>query len=58
MNATADAFYKIFGMKPQTCKTCAHSLPSACYPQVYCPVKFKPVNEYDRCQAHTPKGGK
>ena len=57
MNATADAFMAIFGMKPQTCKTCAHSLPSACYPQVYS-VKFKPVNEYDRCQAHTPKGGK
>jgi hypothetical protein len=52
MNATADAFMAIFGMKPGTCKTCAHALPSACYPMVYCPVKFKPVNEYDHCKAY------
>ena len=56
MNAASDAFMAIFGMSPATCKTCAHALPSACYPQVYCPVKFKQVNEYDRCSAHTPKG--
>ena len=56
MNATADAFMAIFGMKPQSCENCAHSLPSAAYPQVYCPVKAKPVNLYDRCSAHMAKG--
>ena len=55
MNAASDAFMRIFGMSPVCCKNCTHALPSAAYPQVYCPVKFRPVNEYDRCSAHTPK---
>ena len=56
MNAASDAFMAIFGIAPDSCKTCAHALPSACYPQVYCPVKFRPVNEYDHCKAHIQKG--
>ena len=55
MNATADAFMAIFGYRPCTCETCAHALPSAAYPMVYCPVKFKPVNAYDHCQAYAQK---
>ena len=56
MNATADAFMAIFGYRPCTCETCAHALPSAAYPQVYCPVKANPVNLYSSCQAHMAKG--
>ena len=56
MNAAFDSLMAAMGYRPYTCENCAHSLPSAAYPQVYCPVKAKPVNLYDRCQAHTPKG--
>ena len=48
MNATSDAFMAIFGMKPVTCETCTHALPSVAYPQVLCLVKGKLVNLYDR----------
>lgn len=56
MNTEADIFLSLFGLKPQSCENCAHALPSAAYPMVYCPVKFKPVNLYDRCSAHVAKG--
>ena len=56
MNAASDAFMAIFGYRPCTCETCTHALPSAVYPMVYCPVKFKPVNLYERCSAHMAKG--
>lgn len=52
MNATADAFMAIFVYRPCTCETSTHALPSAAYPMVYCPVKFKPVNAYDHCKEH------
>ena len=52
MNATADAFLAIFGYRPCTCETCAHALPSAVYPLVYCPVKGKPVQKFERCNEH------
>ena len=52
MNAASDAFMAIFGMKPATCETCTHALPSACYPMVYCPVKGKPVQKFERCKEH------
>ena len=52
MNATADAFMAIFGYRPCTCETCAHALPSAVYPLVYCPVKGKPVQKFERCMEH------
>ena len=52
MNATADAFMAIFGYRPCTCETCAHSLPSVVYPQVYCPVRGKPVQKFERCGEH------
>ena len=28
MNAASDAFMAIFGMKPVTCESCTHALPS------------------------------
>ena len=49
MNAASDAFMAIFGMKPVTCETCTHALPSVAYPMVYCPVKGKPVQKFERC---------
>ena len=52
MNATSDAFMEIFGLKPQSCENCAHSLPSVAYPMVYCPVKGKPVQKFERCKEH------
>ena len=52
MNATSDAFFRIFGMRPATCETCTHALPSSCYPLVYCPVKGKPVQKFERCGEH------
>ena len=55
MSAESDAFFRIFGMLSSTCETCTHALPSAAYPMVYCPVKFNPVNAYDRCQAYAQK---
>ena len=55
MNATADAFMAIFGMKPVTCETCTHALPSVAYPMVYCPVKGKPVQKFERCKDHAER---
>ena len=52
MNATADAFMAIFGLRPCLCETCAHALPSVVYPMVYCPVKGKPVQKFERCKDH------
>ena len=52
MNAASDAFFRIFGMRPATCETCTHALPSSCYPLVYCPVKGKPVQKFERCKEH------
>jgi len=57
MNAASDAFLSIFGLKPQSCATCTHALPSACYPQVHCTVKDKRVNSYEKaCKAFGEKG--
>lgn len=56
MNATFDAMMAAMGYRPCACENCAHSLKSVAYPQVYCPVKDKPVNLYERCSAHMDKG--
>ena len=55
MNATSDAFFRIFGMRPATCETCTHSLPSVAYPLVYCRVKGKPVQKFERCKDHAER---
>ena len=52
MNATADAFMAIFGYRPCTCETCTHALPSVVYPLVYCPVRGKMVQKFERCKEH------
>ena len=55
MNATSDACFRLFGMRSATCETCTHALPSACYPLVYCPVKRKPVQKFERCKDHAER---
>ena len=52
MNAASDAFMAIFGLRPCLCETCAHALPSVVYPMVYCPVKGRPVQKFERCKDH------
>ena len=53
--AACDSFMKIFGYRPVTCETCTHSLPSVAYPMVYCPVKGKPVQKFERCKDHAER---
>ena len=55
MNATADAFMAIFGLRPCLCETCAHALPSVVYPMVYCPVRGKMVQKFERCKEHAER---
>jgi hypothetical protein len=56
MNSSSfDSLMGIFGLKSSTCKTCSHALPSAAYPQVYCPLKFRPVNVDYRCDMFVEK---
>ena len=55
MNAASDAFMAIFGMKPSTRETCTHALPSVTYPLVYCTVKGKPVQKFERCKEHAER---
>ena len=50
--AACDSFMKIFGYRPVTCETCTHALPSVAYPLVYCRVKGKPVQKFERCKDH------
>jgi hypothetical protein len=56
MNSSSfDSLMGIFGLKSSTCKTCSHALPSAAYPQVYCPLKFRPVNTDYSCSMFVEK---
>ena len=55
MNAASDAFFKIFGLVPNCCENCAHALPSVVYPMVYCPVRGKMVQKFERCQQHAER---
>ena len=52
MNTASDAFFKVFGLVPDCCENCAHALPSVVYPMVYCPVRGKPVQKFERCKEH------
>ncbi len=52
MKTASDAFFKVFGLPIATCENCTHALPCSCYPLVYCPVKGKPVQKFERCREH------
>ena len=52
MKTASDEFFKVFGLPIATCETCTHALPSSTYPLVYCPVRGKMVQKFERCKEH------